>query len=96
MGLIAGIKALLAINKIVSEIKGDYKMNTTPLKPGWQTTEFWSKVVVDLFTLWAAVKGLLPAQTALIISASLNGVYALARNIAKAKNQNTTLPDVTA
>lgn len=87
------IKILLKLNSAVDEIETEAKkMNGT--KPGWQTTEFWGKVAVQVFTVYGAAKGFLSADKAALISSVIEGVYNLARAIVKYKGG--TLPDAPA
>ena len=85
MGLIADVKALLAIKNGINNIKEAYKMNSTNVKPGWQTTEFWGKLAVQVFSIFSAVKGFIPMPTGAIIAGVLEGIYTIGRSFVKAK-----------
>lgn len=85
MTLIEKIKALWSINKIVNQIKQEEKMETTPIKSGWKTTEFWTKVLtVDVPALLGVLTGVLPAPIALKITIASTAIYTIARVITKA------------
>jgi hypothetical protein len=92
MGIFSEIKTLLALRDFFENIKGANTMNTTPVKPGWQTTEFWGKVAVQVFMLFGAAKGFLSPDKAALIAAVLESVYGIARSVVKYKGG--TLPDV--
>jgi len=92
MGLFAEIKAALTVKDAINQIKEAYTMNSTPVKPGWQTTEFWGKVAVQVFGILGAVKGFLPPTTATLIIGILEGIYTIGRSFVKAKGSD--LPDV--
>ncbi len=53
------------------------------IKSGWKTTEFWGKIAAQAATIWAAVGGFVPPKYALIIVASAEGVYTIARTVLK-------------
>jgi hypothetical protein len=52
-------------------------------KAGWKTTEFWVTVVINLISVVGVLKGILPAQTAAIILAVLDGLYGVLRTLIK-------------
>lgn len=53
------------------------------VKPGYKTTEFWLTVTVSIATLLGALAGVVPPQTAAILAAISNGLYAISRGMAK-------------
>jgi len=53
------------------------------LKAGWKTTEFWITVVGNLIIVAGSIEGILPAQTAAVVLAVLNGIYTVLRTLAK-------------
>lgn len=67
-------------------------MNTA--KPGWQTTEFWGKVAIQVFTVVGAVKGFIAPEKAALISSVLEGIYGIARSVVKFKGGS--LPEIPA
>lgn len=81
MGLIAKIKLLLKVRK---PIEGLIK-EVSKVKSGWKTSEFWMTVVSNLITIVGALKGVIPAETAAVIVAVLNGLYTIGRDVVKAK-----------
>jgi len=77
---------------IFSEVKALFTVKTTgeaiikeiTMKPGWKTTEFWLNLATQAATLFAAVKGFIPANIASMISIAGIAVYTVARTILKA------------
>ena len=55
------------------------------VKPGWKTSEFWGKIIVQVLSVVAALSGVIPEEYALIAVAVLEGVYNIIRGIVKAK-----------
>lgn len=80
MGIIAKIKALWAARKVVSQM-GD-------IKRGWRTWQFWVALLGNVISLFAAVKGFIPATVGLIIATALTGVYTLVRGWQKIDEEN--------
>jgi hypothetical protein len=58
-------------------------MNTTPLKPGYQTTEFWGTIVFHLANLTLFLLGTIDADWAVTASGVVQSVYSIARGLAK-------------
>lgn len=83
MSLLEKIKALWSIKKAVSKIEEAYKMDTTPIKPGWKTSEFWLTVIFNLVTILGTLKGVIPANIGTVALTVLNSVYGLIRAITK-------------
>lgn len=67
---------------------------TTAVKPGIKTTEFALTIVANIFTIFLAFKGAIPATVAAIVIASINGVYATVRSIVKIYDPAATIPDL--
>jgi hypothetical protein len=79
MGLIAKVKALFAVRQIVKEAT---KMDNT--KPGWRTTEFWGKTLIQLIVVYNSLSSKdIPVETATAIVAALEAVYIAGRSIVK-------------
>lgn len=93
MGIYAKLKTVWAAYQTFEEIEKEFKQmsepenqqpdGTTEHKPGWKTTEFWGKVIVQLMSFWAVAKGMLPPEKALLINGVLEGVYTIARSFIK-------------
>ena len=80
MGIIAKIKALFAVRKVIKEAT---KMEGT--KPGWQTTEFWGKTILQIIVFYNAVSSKdIPVETATVIIAGLEAIYISGRSVVKA------------
>lgn len=94
MNIFDAAKAYFAAKRALTNIEEAYKMDTTTVKPGWKTTEFWGKVAVQVFGVVGAIKGFLPVNLATLIVAGLEGVYSIARAVVKFKGGD--LPDVSA
>lgn len=73
-------------------------MADTPIvsavKPGIKTTEFALTIVANLFTIFLSIKGVLPATTAAIIIAAVNGIYATTRSLIKIFDPAYNAPDL--
>ena len=79
MKIIEKIKALFTLNKIAKEAT---KMNNS--KPGYLTTEFWGKTLIQLVILYNAFSSKdIPIETATIIIASLEAFYISGRSLVK-------------
>lgn len=66
----------------------------TAVKSGIKTTEFALTIVANLFTIFLTFKGMIPAATAAIIIAAINGIYATARSIVKIYDPLSNIPDL--
>jgi hypothetical protein len=55
------------------------------MKPGYKTTEFWGKVVLQLITIIGALKGTIDPDTATTATSILEGIYAIGRSVSKNK-----------
>lgn len=64
---------------LIFRVKGE----VSKLKPGFMTTEFWITVINILGMILGAFLDKIPVETALIIGASLSGLYIIARAIVK-------------
>lgn len=85
MNIFQKISLLFKVKGIVEDgIKEIQTMDTASGKSGWKTTEFYGKIVLQLVTLWSAVKGFVPPQYAITIGASLEALYGIYRTVAKA------------
>lgn len=62
------------------------------MKPGWKTTEFWGKIALQIFALWGGVKGFVSPDKAVAISAILESLYGIGRNVVKLNGGD--LPDI--
>lgn len=58
------------------------------MKAGIKTTEFWLTVITNLLAVIGVLEGVLPAPTAAVILAVLNGIYGVLRALQKT-------PDIT-
>ncbi len=56
---------------------------TSSVKPGIQTTEFILTIVANIFTIFLTFKGMIPANIAAIVIASVTGIYTIMRSIVK-------------
>lgn len=92
MGLIQEIKFLWHLRETWTKIKEAEKMNSTTVTPGWKTTEFWLTVLTNIITIAGSLQGIVPAQTAAIITAVANGVYGILRTITKSNSPSTVEP----
>ena len=66
-------------------------MNT--VKPGWKTTEFWGKLILQALTILSLLGGMLDAHTVAYLTFGLEVVYMILRNVQKAIMGSTDLPD---
>lgn len=83
MGFFAEVKALWEARKVV---KAAVKEGTVDgqVKPGWMTTEFWTKNIVQLVVLYNAFeKKNVDPQMAVGIVTGLEGIYTLGRTVVK-------------
>ena len=64
-------------------------MSNVAIKSGWKTTEFWVTVVANLIVVVGALGEVIPADTAAVIIAVLNGVYGVLRALIKAPEITT-------
>ena len=55
------------------------------LKEGFKTSEFWLTLLSSAIAVVGAIKGVIPAQTAAIALAILNGIYTTMRSVVKIK-----------
>ena len=71
---------------------------TTPVvsavKPGIKTTEFALTIIANIFTIFLAFKGMLPANVAAIVIAAINSVYGLGRSLVKIYDPLYNVPDL--
>lgn len=88
MNILQEIKLLLMVRKPAEDLLQEVKQ----MKPGWQTTEFWVKILGDIVAVWGAVHGFIPADKAAMIVAITSSVYAALRTILKVV-KNKDLPD---
>lgn len=80
MSIIARIKALFAVQKLIKEAT---IMEGT--KPGYKTTEFWGKTIIQLVVIFNALSAKdIPVESATAIIATLEGIYIGGRSLAKA------------
>lgn len=61
------------------------------MKAGIKTTEFWLTVLTNLLAVIGVLEGVLPAQTAAVIVAVLNGIYGVLRALQKAPEITTVV-----
>lgn len=80
MGLFAKIKAIWAARKVVTQM-GD-------IKRGWKTWKFWISLLGNIMALGLALKGLIPAMTALVAMTILTAGYNLLRGFEKIDEDN--------
>ena len=66
------------------------------VKPGIKTTEFIVSSIASLFTIFLTFKGMLPANIAAIIVASITGVYTIMRSVVKIYDPAYSSPDLPA
>lgn len=81
--LIQKIKVLLAARKLVKDAKREVKMNGET-KPGWQTTEFWGKVLIQLVLVFNAFSSHdISIEQATLLITALEGIYMTVRSLVK-------------
>jgi hypothetical protein len=83
MGLIAKFKAALAARRILKEASKEITMDGQT-KPGWQTTEFWGKTLVQGIVIYNALakKDISPELGAQLV-VGLEAVYVAGRSVVK-------------
>jgi nucleoside-triphosphatase THEP1 len=96
MNIFQEISAFFKVKSAAEEIIKEIKMPTVSGKPGWKTTEFWFTAASQLATLFAAVKGFIPADIASKISIVGVAVYTIAATIRKAVSDVQTTKQTTA
>ena len=64
-------------------------------KAGYKTTEFYITVVSNLLGVFGVVKGMIPADTAAVILAVLNGLYGVLRALQKQPSITTLVENKT-
>ena len=57
---------------------------SSPVEPGYSTSEFWATVYADLAALFPAITGHLSWQAASAIIGGVSAIYGLARSFRKA------------
>lgn len=55
----------------------------TETKPGYQTTEFWLVIATNVANIILAMSQVTDAKTAVMLATIGNGIYAVARGLAK-------------
>ncbi len=90
MNLLEKVKILFKLNTTYEKIKEAVQMTNH----NYLSTEFISKIVMQLFILLGALKGVIPTNAALIAASSLTGLYMVLRTIYKIRNQGQDLPDL--
>ncbi len=70
-------EAKAALEKVMADLPPPKR------KAGWKTSEFWLTIATSAAALLAGVQGILPPQYAAIAMAVSNGIYAIARGLAK-------------
>lgn len=84
MGLFGKIKVALAARRILKEAQKETKMDGQ-VKPGWKSSEFWSKNVVQLVIIYNALSGKnISPELAVQLVAGLEAAYAVGRALVKA------------
>lgn len=83
MNILKQIKLLILGKKEFDKIKEAYMENTTSMKPGWQTTEFWLTVITSLTSIVGALKGVVSTETATTAVVVLNSIYGVMRGLQK-------------
>ena len=82
MNLIEKLKTFWALRRIKQEAT---KMDPKTMTPGWQTTEFWGKTIIQLVVVFNALSSKdIPIETATMIIAGLEAVYVAGRSVVKA------------
>lgn len=89
MGLLTKIKLFFEIKDAIKKLQEESKVSHN-----YFSTEFVSKVVVQVLTIIGMLQGFIPANWALIIIASLTGLYMVLRTIYKIKNPGQDLPEL--
>lgn len=96
MTIFEKIKAALAVNSFVNNVTTEVK--SMDIKSGWKTSEFWSKIAVQVTVLWGAIQGFVPPKWAAVIAVAGEAVYTIARTALKvvqtvqaAKSTQTTV-----
>ena len=83
MGLFAKIGAAWKARKILKNATKEVK-TMDGVKPGWQTTEFWGKTVVQVIVLYNTFcKGNLDPQMGAQIVGAIEGLYHALRAVVK-------------
>ena len=84
MNIFQKIKVLFAGRKLIKQATKEATTMEGETKPGWQTSEFWTKNIVQLVTLYNMIaKHDIPPETGLAILAALEAVYIGGRSIVK-------------
>ncbi len=66
---------------------------TTPISPGWKTTEFWMNALLHVITVLGVLKGIVPAQYVPYVIGALtilDSVYTVSRTFLKQTNAIST------
>lgn len=95
MGLIQDVKVIWELKKAYDKTKEAYKMDSTAIKAGWKTSEFWLTVLTNIIAIVGSLGGLIPPQTATVILAVANGVYGIIRAITKSSASSTSVTATT-
>ena len=82
--LIVKVKSVIAAWKLLRQANKEVIVDGES-KPGWKTTEFWGKVVVQIIILVNSMQGAdVDPQMAVAAIAGVEAVYALSRSLVKA------------
>lgn len=83
MGLFAKLKAVFAARRILKDATKEITMDGQT-KPGWQTTEFWGKTLLQGIVIYNALaKKDIPPELAAQLVAGLEAVYIAGRSAIK-------------
>lgn len=83
MGIFAKIKAAWAARKVLNEATKGVTMDGQT-KPGWQTSEFWTKNVVQVIVIYNALaKKDISPELAVQLVVALEGAYTVGRSLVK-------------
>lgn len=83
MTLLEKVKLLFKLNKPVSKLASDVK----GLPRNWKELPFWLSLLGALGSFAAALQGVIPATTAMLISTGIGTVYNLLKGFQKAEQE---------
>ena len=62
-----------------------------PVKPGWKTSEFWGKIILQVIVILSGMQGLVSPKWAVTISATLEILYGIQRALIKQPSITTII-----
>lgn len=81
MNLFKEIKVLFAVNRAITNLQEDHRMNHS-----YFSSEFVAKVVLELLIIVGALYSIIPPDYALLAVTSLTALYMILRQVNKMKN----------